>query len=75
MHLNESLTGIRVVKAFAQEDHENAKFTRRNQELRDAGVRADTRWYTIFGVDDAVHQPGRAHQLDRRRRHGLPPRR
>ena len=26
MHLNESLTGIRVVKAFAQEDYENDKF-------------------------------------------------
>jgi ATP-binding cassette subfamily B protein len=50
MHLNESLTGIRVVKAFAQEDHENNKFTQRNNELRDAGIRADTRWFTIFGL-------------------------
>ncbi len=49
MHLNESLSGIRVVKAFAKEDAEFAKFQRRNQELRDAGVRADTKWYTIFG--------------------------
>ncbi len=50
IHLNESLTGIRVVKAFAQEDYENAKFAARNNELRDAGVAADTRWYTIFGA-------------------------
>jgi ATP-binding cassette subfamily B protein len=50
MHLNESLTGIRVVKAFAQEDHENRKFTNRNVELRNAGIRADTQWYTIFGA-------------------------
>jgi len=50
MHLNESLSGIRVVKAFAQEDHENNKFLQRNRELRDAGVQADSRWYTIFGV-------------------------
>jgi ATP-binding cassette subfamily B protein len=49
MHLNESLSGIRVVKAFAKEDSEFAKFQQRNQELRDAGVRADTKWYTIFG--------------------------
>lgn len=49
-HLNESLSGIRVVKAFAQEDHENAKFIKRNEELRDAGVRADSRWNTIFGA-------------------------
>ncbi len=50
MHLNESLSGIRVVKAFAKEDLEYEKFRKRNQELRDAGVNADTRWYTIFGV-------------------------
>jgi ATP-binding cassette subfamily B protein len=50
MHLNESLTGIRVVKAFAKEDHEYAKFQARNKELRDAGVHADTSWYTVFGA-------------------------
>ena len=50
IHLNESLTGIRVVKAFAQEDHENAKFATRNAELRDAGIAGDTRWNTIFGA-------------------------
>lgn len=50
IHLNESLTGIRVVKAFAQEDYENAKFAVRNAELRDAGIAGDTRWNTIFGV-------------------------
>ena len=50
MHLNESLSGIRVVKAFAREDHEFAKFQTRNNELRDAGVHADTSWYTVFGA-------------------------
>ena len=50
IHLNESLTGIRVVKAFAQEDYENVKFAVRNAELRDAGIAGDTRWNTIFGV-------------------------
>lgn len=50
IHLNESLTGIRVVKAFAQEDYENAKFNIRNAELRDAGIAGDTRWNTVFGV-------------------------
>ncbi|MBV6459877.1 MAG: Vitamin B12 import ATP-binding protein BtuD [Fimbriimonadaceae bacterium] len=48
-HLNESLNGIRVVKAFATEDLEFDKFRRRNHELRDVGVRADARWFTIFG--------------------------
>jgi ATP-binding cassette subfamily B protein len=50
IHLNESLSGIRVVKAFAKEDHEFEKFRKRNHELRDAGVSADTRWYTVFGA-------------------------
>lgn len=48
-HLNESLHGIRVVKAFAKEDAEFGKFTSRNHELRDIGVLADARWFTIFG--------------------------
>lgn len=50
MHLNESLSGIRVVKAFAKEDLEYDKFQTRNYELRQAGVSADVRWYAIFGV-------------------------
>lgn len=50
MHLNESLTGIRVVKAFAKEDTEYAKFQKRNMELRSSGVNADQYWYTIFGA-------------------------
>ncbi len=49
-HLNESLSGIRVVKAFAQEDIENRKFGRRNEELRESGVIADSQWYTVFGA-------------------------
>lgn len=50
MHLNESLSGIRVVKVFAKEDLEFGKFTRRNKELRDSGVNVDTQWYTMFGA-------------------------
>lgn len=50
MHLNESLHGIRVVKAFAKEDTEYGKFMQRNHELRDAGVRADQRWYVVYGA-------------------------
>lgn len=49
-HLNESLSGIRVVKAFAKEDVEFAKFQTRNHELRDSGVHADQTWFTIFGA-------------------------
>jgi ATP-binding cassette subfamily B protein len=38
------------VKAFAKEDHEYSKFGVRNNELRDAGVQVDSRWYAIFGA-------------------------
>ncbi len=44
-HLNESLNGIRVVKAFAREDGEWDKFTQRNRELAQAGINVDRRWY------------------------------
>jgi ATP-binding cassette subfamily B protein len=49
-HLNESLSGIRVVKVFAKEDQEYDKFRERNHELFESGVKADARWYTIFGA-------------------------
>ncbi|MBP7402560.1 MAG: ABC transporter ATP-binding protein [Clostridia bacterium] len=35
--LQESMTGIRVVKAFARQDHERSKFEGRNQTLRRCG--------------------------------------
>lgn len=50
MHLNESLSGIRVVKAFAREDHEYEKFVTRSDELRLAHNRADMTWHTAFGI-------------------------
>jgi ATP-binding cassette subfamily B protein len=50
MHLNESLSGIRVVKAFVREDHEYARFLKRNHEWRDAAMRAEQTWNTQFGM-------------------------
>lgn len=50
MHLSESLNGIRVVKAFAKEDHEYQRFKKRSEELRDAAAKADMTWYTAFGL-------------------------
>ena len=44
-HLNESMTGIRVVKAFAQESGEWKKFEVRNNELSQAGITVDRKWY------------------------------
>lgn len=48
-HLNESMHGIRVVKAFAQEEGEWTKFDLRNRELAQAGITADRRWYVFNG--------------------------
>ncbi len=50
MHLNESLMGIRVVKAFAKEDHEYERFVARSNELRLANNRAEMTWQTAYGA-------------------------
>jgi len=48
--LNESLSGIRVTKAFAQEQAEIERFDRHNQELLWAGVVADRTWFSFFAT-------------------------
>ncbi|MBS1715431.1 MAG: ATP-binding cassette domain-containing protein [Armatimonadetes bacterium] len=50
MHLNESLSGIRVVKAFVKEEDEFERFVRRNHEWRDAAMRAEQTWQSQFGM-------------------------
>jgi ATP-binding cassette, subfamily B, bacterial len=49
-HLNESIAGIRVVKAFAQESREGRRFDNRNQALRDVSVSAERSWLVFFMV-------------------------
>ena len=49
-HLNESITGIRLVKAFAQEKREGIRFSQRNDELRQVSVSADRAWFVFFTV-------------------------
>ena len=49
-HLNESITGIRVVKAFAQEDREAIRFNQRNDELRQVDVTGERNWFIFFAV-------------------------
>ena len=49
-HLNESIRGIRVVKAFAQERREGDRFDRRNIALRDVSVAAERSWVVFFMV-------------------------
>lgn len=50
MHLNESLSGIRVVKAFVKEQDEYQKFVTRNHEWRDAAMLSEQTWQTQFGL-------------------------
>jgi ATP-binding cassette subfamily B protein len=49
-HLSESISGIRVVKAFAQEKREARRFDQRNEELRQANVIADRNIFTFFNL-------------------------
>lgn len=49
-HLNESIGGIRVVKAFAQEEREGRRFDGRNHALRDATVVSERSWLKFMMV-------------------------
>ncbi len=49
-HLNESISGIRVVKAFAQEDREAMRFNTRNEELWAVSVTGERTWFIFFAV-------------------------
>ncbi len=48
--LQENLVGIRVVKAFVREDHEQEKFDRANEELMQAGLTVGTRIIAIMPI-------------------------
>lgn len=49
-HLNESISGIRVVKAFAQEDREALRFNARNEELWSVSVIGERTWMVFYSV-------------------------
>jgi len=46
--LNDSLSGVRVIKAFAQEDRELDRFDQRSRDLYNASVQAEQSWATLF---------------------------
>ena len=48
--VNETLSGIRVVKAFAQEAREIASFGVRNRNIRQLAVRTETNWEVFFAT-------------------------
>lgn len=53
-HINESITGIRIVKSFAQEQREEQRFTERNEDLWDASVTAERVWVVFSSVVNFV---------------------
>jgi ATP-binding cassette subfamily B protein len=50
VHLNESIHGIRIVKAFAQEPRELARFSATNDDLRDISVSAERSWFVFSAI-------------------------
>lgn len=48
--VNEVLSGIRVVKAFAQEAKEIAAFGIRNKRIRQLGIRTEINWEVFFAT-------------------------
>lgn len=53
-HLNESINGIRIVKAFAQEDREEKRFSLRNEDLWQTAVTAERVWVVLYAVSNFV---------------------
>jgi ATP-binding cassette, subfamily B, bacterial len=56
--MGESLAGIRVTKAFGQEEAEMGRFDRRNARVMEATIAADSLWHTFFGSMNFVAGSG-----------------
>ncbi|MCH2665346.1 ABC transporter ATP-binding protein/permease, partial [bacterium] len=56
--LNESINGIRVVKAFAQEDRESERFDENNDAVRDVSVIGERNWFVFFTVTNFLMSCG-----------------
>ncbi len=56
--LNESIHGIRVVKAFAQEAKESERFDQYNEDLRDVDTRGERAWFVFFTVTNLLMNTG-----------------
>lgn len=48
--MSDSLQGLRVVKAFAQEDKEIGRFQRRSEDLYHASMHAEQTWATLLPI-------------------------
>ncbi|MCZ6680828.1 MAG: ABC transporter transmembrane domain-containing protein [Candidatus Poribacteria bacterium] len=56
--VNEALSGIRVVKAFAQEVREMAAFNKRNKKLQRISIRTEINWEIFFATSSLVTSLG-----------------
>ena len=56
--LNATLSGARVVKAFAQENREISKFNKRSQAMFEANLNVEQNWATIFPLINLVMTAG-----------------
>ena len=48
--LNDTLSGIRVIKAFAKEDQETSRFRAKSSDLQAATLSAEQAWSTTFPI-------------------------
>lgn len=56
--LTESLTGLRVVRAFAQEAREIKRFRSQSDQLAAAGIKADYAWAAMFSASSLAIMAG-----------------
>ncbi len=57
-HLQDTISSIRLVKSFANEDYEVKRFSERNRLNKEANVRAVRLWATFFPTLDVMNQLG-----------------
>ncbi|MDP6037656.1 MAG: ABC transporter ATP-binding protein [Candidatus Latescibacteria bacterium] len=56
--INESINGIRVVKAFAQEKREGERFDRYNEDLREVDTQGERVWFVFWTVTNLFMNAG-----------------
>ena len=56
--LNESINGIRVVKAFAQESRESERFDQYNEDLREVDTQGERVWFAFWAVTNLFMNAG-----------------
>ena len=68
--LADTIPGMRVVKAFAQEDREKERFRNRNEGVLDTWTCTDDPWVTPMASQDDVGQWSAGHRCTQQSRRG-----